>query len=103
MSTVSQALATAKPLCLNELIAAQTAEFPNAIAVRSKEEQLTYRELDHAAKRFAGILRAAGVKPNDHAVSLCKLSGVDLCTLCGVLFEYGPAGWAYGRDQETRP
>ena len=37
------------------------------------------------------------------SLSLCKLSGVILCTLFGVLFEYGPTGGAYGRGQETRP
>ena len=35
-------------------------------------------------------------------LSLCKLSGVDICTLFGVLFEDGPTGGAYGRGQETR-
>jgi hypothetical protein len=37
-----------------------------------------------------------------YRLSLCKLSGVDICTLFGVLFEDGPTGGAYGRGQETR-
>jgi hypothetical protein len=36
-------------------------------------------------------------------VSLCKLSGVKLCTLFGVLFEYGPTGGTHGRGPKARP
>ena len=36
-------------------------------------------------------------------MSLCKLFGVELCTLFGVLFEYGPIGGAHGRGPKVRP
>ena len=35
------------------------------------------------------------------ALSLCKLSGVEVCTLFGVLFEYGPTGGAHGRGPKA--
>src|ERR1017187_4201215 len=43
-----------------------------------------------------------GRRAKDH-LSLCKLSGVKLCTLFGVFFEYGRTGGAYGRGPKTRP
>src|ERR1039457_2288641 len=36
-------------------------------------------------------------------LSLCKLSGVKLCTLFGVFFEYGRTGGAYGRGPKAPP
>jgi orotate phosphoribosyltransferase len=52
---------------------------------------------------FGGLWSDTGRGWRFGGLSLCKLSGVILCTLFGVLFEYGPTGGAYGRGQETRP
>jgi hypothetical protein len=35
-------------------------------------------------------------------LSLCILFGVRLCTLFGVLFEYGPTGGSHRRGSEAR-
>ncbi len=35
-------------------------------------------------------------------LSFCKLSGVRLCTIFGVLIEYGPTHGTHGRDQKAR-
>ncbi len=36
-------------------------------------------------------------------LSLCKLNGVNLCTLFGVLFEYAPSRGTYGSGSQPRP
>ena len=50
--------------CLHELIEAQAARTPDAVARRvTASEQLTYRELDRRASRLARHLRRLGVGP----------------------------------------
>jgi len=48
---------------VHELIAAQAARTPDAIAVVAGEDQLTYRELEQRATAAAGRLPAAGAGP----------------------------------------
>ncbi len=48
---------------LGELIAAQAARTPEAVAIRQWDAQLTYRELAGAAAQLASRLRALGVGP----------------------------------------
>ncbi|GLX14823.1 non-ribosomal peptide synthetase [Pseudomonas straminea] len=50
---------------------------PDAIAVRSEHEQLSYRQLNERANRLAHHLLALGVKPDDR-VALCAERGVSL-------------------------
>ena len=50
-------------LCLHERIEAQVERSPDAVAVLSDEERLTYRELDRRADRLARRLRALAVGP----------------------------------------
>jgi len=59
------ATATAYPggVCLHELIAEQAACTPDAVAVSSAGESLSYRRLDHLANALAWRLRALGVGP----------------------------------------
>ncbi|SCL26474.1 amino acid adenylation domain-containing protein [Micromonospora inyonensis] len=57
---------TARPLpdgSILDLIAAQVARRPEAVAVIAGDRELTYRELDERADRLAGILRRCGVGP----------------------------------------
>ncbi len=54
-------LAFPETLGLHELVAAQAARTPDAVAVRSGGQHLTYRELDAAANRLASRLVRAGV------------------------------------------
>ena len=49
--------------CVHELIAAQAARTPEAVAVVDGPRRLTYRELESRANRLARHLRAAGVAP----------------------------------------
>ncbi|WP_284357321.1 AMP-binding protein, partial [Pseudomonas putida] len=50
--------------CLHELIAAQAARSPQAIAAICAEQALTYRQLNERANRLAHKLRELGVGPD---------------------------------------
>ncbi|HWM07580.1 MAG TPA: amino acid adenylation domain-containing protein [Actinophytocola sp.] len=86
--------ATAEPVpdgCLHELVAAQVARTPGAVALRWSGGELTYAELDARAGELAARLRAAGAGP-ETLVGVCLRRGPDLVvTLLGVL----KAGAAY--------
>ncbi|WP_386752912.1 amino acid adenylation domain-containing protein [Lysobacter yangpyeongensis] len=49
--------------CLHELVEAQVARSPDAVAVTQGDEALTYGELNEEANRLAHHLRALGVRP----------------------------------------
>jgi acyl-CoA synthetase (AMP-forming)/AMP-acid ligase II len=55
---------------VHELVAEQVERAPEAPAVRSDEESLTYRELDRRARELASTLRRLGVAPEERVV-LC--------------------------------
>ncbi len=80
------------PACsVHQLIEAQAARRPGAIAVVSDEESLTYQALDQRAGRLAGRLRALGVGP-EVLVGLCVERSTDLLVgMLGIL----KAGGAY--------
>ena len=50
--------------CVHEFVAQQAAENPNALAVSSGHEELSYAELDRRANRLANYLRSVGVERN---------------------------------------
>ena len=56
-------LGPASEACLHDLVAAQAARTPAAVAVVFAGEELTYRELDRRAGSLAWRLRALGVRP----------------------------------------
>ncbi|MEV5480131.1 amino acid adenylation domain-containing protein [Streptomyces sioyaensis] len=77
--------------CLPDLLRGQAAARPDATAVTSGTDSLTYRELEAAAARLAGRLNALGAA-RDHCVGLYTEPSLDLMTgAWGILF----AGAAY--------
>ena len=71
--------------CVHVLFEAQTERTPDAVAVISGGERLTYRELDERAERLAGQLRATGVRAGV-LVGICLERSVDLVVgLLGIL------------------
>ncbi|HET8620272.1 MAG TPA: amino acid adenylation domain-containing protein [Acidimicrobiales bacterium] len=61
-------------LRLHDLVEAQVARTPGAVAVVCGDERLTYAELDARACRLAARLRAAGVGPGQAVGVLCGRS-----------------------------
>src|SRR5580658_7750846 len=53
-----------RPACVHELVAQRAVENPNALAVASAQEELSYVELDRRANRLANYLRSVGVGRN---------------------------------------
>jgi amino acid adenylation domain-containing protein len=64
-------------VCVHELVAAQAAERPDAIAVTCGDDRASYRELDERANRLARRLVALGVGP-DVLVGLCLERSIDM-------------------------
>ncbi|MEV4224414.1 amino acid adenylation domain-containing protein [Nonomuraea sp. NPDC049725] len=77
--------------CVHELVAEQAAARPDALAVRSDQEELTYGELDRRADRLAGRLRALGVASDRPVPVYLPRSPALIVALLGVL----KAGAAY--------
>jgi amino acid adenylation domain-containing protein len=63
--------------CLHEIVEAQAARSPEAIAVVFEEERITYRELNRRANRLARRLQSLGVAP-EVRVALCLERSSDL-------------------------
>ncbi len=84
---------------VHEQFEAQAARTPEAIAVRSGDCSLTYRQLDDRANRLASALRQHGALPNT-LVGLCVDRSVDL--LVGMLGIF-KAGGAYVPLDVTLP
>ncbi|HEY0602843.1 MAG TPA: amino acid adenylation domain-containing protein, partial [Herpetosiphonaceae bacterium] len=77
--------------CIHELVAAQAARTPDAIALVYADTRLTYGELDRRANQLAHELQALGVGP-EVRVGVCVERSLDLIVgLLGIL----KAGGAY--------
>jgi non-ribosomal peptide synthetase component F len=63
--------------CVHELIEAQAARTPEAIAVVCEGERLTYTELNARANRLAHHLRPLGVRPDDR-VAICAERSLEM-------------------------
>ena len=77
--------------CVHELVEAQVARTPDAIAVVCDSERLTYAELNASANRLAHHLRALGVRPDDR-VAICAERSLEM--VVGLLAIH-KAGGAY--------
>ena len=77
--------------CVHELIEAQVNRTPDAIAVVSGNEQISYAELDRKANQLAHQLRSIGVGPNT-LVGICVERSLEM--LIGLLGIW-KAGGAY--------
>jgi non-ribosomal peptide synthetase component F len=85
--------------CIHDLIAAQVEARPEATAVVTKQEQVTYQELDRRAAALARYLLAQGVRP-DERIGLCLDRSLDLVVgIVAVL----KAGGAYVPLDPTYP
>ncbi|MER6527321.1 amino acid adenylation domain-containing protein [Streptomyces sp. NPDC001508] len=88
--------------CLPDLLREQAIVQPDATAVTSGTESLTYRELEAAAARLAGRLNALGVSLDD-CVGLYAEPSLDLMTgVWGILFAgtgYLPLSPEYPEDR----
>jgi amino acid adenylation domain-containing protein len=78
-------------VCLHELIAAQAARTPEAVAAAFEDEELTYRELVGRARQLARHLKSLGVGPDQPVGVLLERSLEMIVALLGVL----TAGGAY--------
>jgi amino acid adenylation domain-containing protein len=86
-------------LLVHELMEAQSARTPDAVALEYEGAALTYRELDRQANRVARRLRALGVR-RDVLVGLCMERSIDMViALLGIL----KAGGGYVPLDPTYP
>jgi amino acid adenylation domain-containing protein len=85
--------------CIHDLIAAQVQARPEATAVVTKQEQVTYQELDRRSAALARYLLAQGVRADDR-IGLCLDRSLDLVVgIVAVL----KAGGAYVPLDPTYP
>jgi amino acid adenylation domain-containing protein len=63
--------------CVHELIEAQAARTPEAVAAVCEGERLTYAELNAKANRLAHHLRSLGVRPDDR-VAICAERSLEM-------------------------
>ncbi|UZW58371.1 non-ribosomal peptide synthetase [Lysobacter enzymogenes] len=78
-------------VCLHELVQAQAARTPDAIALIDGARRISYRELNRSANRLARRLRARGVGPDSVVGVVLHRSAQMVVALLGVL----KAGGAY--------
>jgi amino acid adenylation domain-containing protein len=64
-------------LCMHELVEAQAARTPNAIAVEHADQRLTYLELEQRANQLAHFLTRRGVGPESR-VGICLRRSLEL-------------------------
>ena len=87
---------------LQDMVSAQTARTPDAVAIRFRGERLTYRELDSKSNRLAHFLRNRGAG-RDILVAICVDRSLDmLVSMLGVLkagAAYVPLDPAYPPDR----
>ncbi|HXS15727.1 MAG TPA: amino acid adenylation domain-containing protein, partial [Polyangiaceae bacterium] len=79
-----------RDLCVHELFEAQVEASPNAVAVRSEVEELSYRELNERANQLAHLLRERGVGP-DARVALGVERSVELVVMVLATLKAGGA------------
>jgi len=76
--------------CLHELIEQQVAVSPEAVAVSSAEERVSYAELNERANRLAAHLRSLGVGPESR-LAVCMNRSVELVVALLAVLKAGGA------------
>ncbi|HEY0728058.1 MAG TPA: condensation domain-containing protein, partial [Pyrinomonadaceae bacterium] len=84
---------------LQDLFAEQVARTPDAVAVTSVDQRLSYAELDQRSNQLAHYLRKAGVGPESPVALFLERSADVIVALLGVL----KAGGAYLPLETTHP
>src|SRR5207253_10883967 len=96
------AMAVPRDRCVHELVEAQVARTPDAVAVVCGDAALTYAALDRRANQLAHALRAVGVGA-DARVAICVERSLELViAVLGVLKAggaYVPLDPAYPRER----
>jgi amino acid adenylation domain-containing protein len=77
-------------VCIHELVAAQAERTPDAVAVASGVDAITYAMLDHAANRLSNHLRRRGVRPETR-VGICLERGPELVVAILAVLKAGGA------------
>ena len=77
--------------CIHELVEARVAQIPNAIAIISSDEQVSYNEMNRRANQLARYLRRLGVRAESLVAILVERSFEMAYSFLGVL----KAGGAY--------
>ena len=77
-----------KDTCLHQLFEDQVEKTPDAIAVIYGDQQLTYRELNQRANRFAHYLNNIGVKKEVPVGILLERSIEMVIAIWGLLQEF---------------
>jgi amino acid adenylation domain-containing protein/thioester reductase-like protein len=78
-------------MTVNQLFEEQAEKMPYNIAVTTKEERITYHELNSKSNQLAGVLRKKGIKPDDIIAIMINRSLEMIIGIMGVL----KAGGAY--------
>jgi amino acid adenylation domain-containing protein len=70
---------------LGELVARQALRVPDRVAVRHRNGDLTYRQLDEQANRIANLLLRKGIRTEDRVAVRLDRTPVLIATLLGIL------------------
>ena len=70
---------------LHEWVALHAARRPEAVAIVSEHESLTYAQLDRRANQFARLLREFGCARGDRVCLLAPSSATVIAAILGVL------------------
>src|SRR5437660_2202519 len=83
-------LSNAGDACIHDLFETQVKRTPQATAVVSGNQRVTYTDLNRLANRLAHYLRKNGVKPEDR-VGICAERGVELVVALLAVLKAGGA------------
>lgn len=84
MPTAVEGASKLRLFSLPHFIARRTAIQPDTVAVKATHKQLTYRELNHEAERYARFLRNANVQPGSVVAVCMDRSPESLAAMLGI-------------------